>query len=407
MKVELLKRQALSLVLESLLRNELKSIRHSASANTYVAQVCPDPWTDDLHLGEQQSNSLGCDSLELMRLAAATNEMFHLYEANQEIGLLSDPTFGLWIDAVQAAWRQGVSQITFTTSGSTGVPTRCTHDFPHLQIEIRFLSQIFADRTRVLTFAPMHHIYGFLFGAMLPEVLEAEVALQSTSAGDACSNFALKAGDLVVSFPERWRWLDKTVTQWPPNVCGVVSTAPCPPELIADLLGRGLRQMFEVYGSSESAGVGLRISPETRYRLMPHWEIVSSDEQHGTTVLSASGLQVRLMDRLCLEAEGRFTLGGRVDGAVQVGGTNVFPAHIASLLRNHPQVSDVMVRLMRPEEGSRLKAFVVTEAGVSWDALHLDLQVWCRLHLRPQERPTAITFGFAFPINDLGKRSDW
>jgi len=203
----LLMRKALSCVLEGLLRNELASVRGGAARHAGMATAGLEPWTDDLHFGEQGDHSLGCDSLDQMRLAAATNEMFHLYEVGQELALLSDPTFGSWLDAIQTAWRKGVFRITFATSGSTGTPKRCTHDFAHLRTEIRFLAEVFAGRTRIVLFAPPHHIYGFLFGAMLPSVLVAATALAATPGAGSLNDF-LQAGDLVVSFPERWHWLE-------------------------------------------------------------------------------------------------------------------------------------------------------------------------------------------------------
>jgi long-chain acyl-CoA synthetase len=52
---------------------------------------------------------------------------------------------------------------------------------------------------------------------------------------------------------------------------------------------------------------------------------------------------------------------GRAEGAVQVGGVNVFPDVVGRVLTAHSGVAQAAVRLMRPEEGTRLKAFVVPQ----------------------------------------------
>lgn len=66
-----------------------------------------------------------------------------------------------------------------------------------------------------------------------------------------------------------------------------------------------------------------------------------------------------VQDELVWEDSRHFLPQGRRDEVVQVGGRNVSPAHVAQVLRRHPRVRDASVRLMRPDEGLRLKAFVV------------------------------------------------
>ena len=56
-------------------------------------------------------------------------------------------------------------------------------------------------------------------------------------------------------------------------------------------------------------------------------------------------------DQLHFFEDGTFLVGGRVDGAVQIAGANVFPSVIADRLRAHHAVAAASVRTMRPEEG--------------------------------------------------------
>jgi acyl-coenzyme A synthetase/AMP-(fatty) acid ligase len=97
---------------------------------------------------------------------------------------------------------------------------------------------------------------------------------------------------------------------------------------------------------------------------MPHWTFGAPGPDGAQTVLHRSGRAVTLMDAVAREGDRRFTLAGRRDGAVQIGGHNVHPARIAERLRTHPLVADAVVRPMRPDEGTRLKAFIVLAEGV-------------------------------------------
>ena len=103
------------------------------------------------------------------------------------------------------------------------------------------------------------------------------------------------------------------------------------------------------------------------------------------------------MDRLHLHDDEFFTLGGRLDGSVQVGGTNVYPARIAALLALLPGVADSAVRLMRLSEGQRLEACVVPDAKFSAEAVRSELEVWIEQNLSASERPKELKLVTAIP----------
>ena len=398
----LLSRRSLARVLSSLLRNELKDLRHGA-VDASKPWLLNEQWPEDLRMTGDGDDALALDSLDLLRLAAATNEMFHLYEAGQELGLLSAERFGDWLDKIETAWRSGVERVTFTTSGSTGVPKRCTHAFSHLQTEIEYLAEVFIGRSRIVALTLAHHIYGFLFTAMLPDRLGLPV--KSLQGMDGLQN--LQPGDLVVSFPERWQWLSRTVAKWPESVAGVVSTAPFPTELGAALIQNGLESITEVYGSSESAGIAIRKWPEAAYHLMPHWTAKNTGSSEGALLTHRSGVQIRTGDYLNFDKDGSFTLAGRVDGAVQVGGLNVFPGSIAARIRSQPGVLDAVVRVTELKDGGRLKAFIVPQPDAQLTSLRSQLEEWISKQLAASERPRSIVFGAALPKDEMGKDSDW
>ncbi|NNU45045.1 AMP-binding enzyme [Ramlibacter montanisoli] len=69
---------------------------------------------------------------------------------------------------------------------------------------------------------------------------------------------------------------------------------------------------------------------------------------------------------------------------------------------------DAAVRLMRPDEGTRLKAFIVTRPPAPpAPTLLADLQHWIDRELSTPERPKAIRFGAQLPVTPSGKAADW
>jgi acyl-coenzyme A synthetase/AMP-(fatty) acid ligase len=114
-----------------------------------------------------------------------------------------------------------------------------------------------------------------------------------------------------------------------------------------------------------------------------------------------------IQDRLEWPAAREFRVCGRLDEAVQVGGTNVFPSQIRQVLLAHPQVADALVRLMAPHEGARLKAFIVPKPGTDLAALRAGLWSWTEARLSAPARPKAYTLGEHLPRNALGKWTDW
>ncbi|HEY8566243.1 MAG TPA: hypothetical protein VIL65_12130 [Beijerinckiaceae bacterium] len=396
-----LDRAAVARVMESKARAEIAAARgRSGEART----LPPGPWADGMAMGEE---GLGLDSLERLWLAAAFNEMTHLDAAGEAEALLDRPVWGAWLDLVEAAWTRPGAEVTFATSGSTGAPKRCTHALADLAAEVEVLADLFADRSRIAALAPAHHIYGFLFTALLPARLGVPV-IDSLGLSPATLRDSLSDGDLLVSFPDRWSFLERSLARFPAGVVGATSTAPCPTWLKEALIAKGLSGLVEIYGSSETAGIGARRWPEEAYTLFPLWTPLDpSTAPAPATLVRSTGRTAVTMDRLSFSSPRQFTVTGRVDEAVQVGGVNVFPGEVAALLRRHPGVREAVVRPMRPEEGARLKAFVVPADGTALDALERGLQAFIDRELPAPARPKALAFGAVLPRTDAGKLADW
>jgi long-chain acyl-CoA synthetase len=366
----------------------------------------PSTWTDALDF----TSDLGVDSLELLGLGTALNEALQLHASGVEDYLLTRRTLGDWLEICTAGLELRSDRMTFRTSGSTGAALACQQDTADLLQEVEVLAGLFVRRKRVLLAVPSHHIYGFIFGVLLPwrlGVAETNVVdLRPHTPGWLAAH--ARPGDLVVAHPGYWDAVARCGAPLAAGAIGVTSTAPCPDHVAHALQSLGLERLVQVYGASELAGVGWRDEPGAPYQLMPHWQLVDDGARLLRT--QADGRQVRreAPDHLRPAGPGLVTVGERRDGAVQVGGTNVFPARVRDVLRRHPAVADVAVRLMAPNEGTRLKAFVVPRSVETDElALKMELSEWIVSALDVPERPKAITVGAALPRSASGKPADW
>lgn len=383
-----------------LIADELVRQRRSALARSL-------PWADGLDLQQD----LGVDSLELLALATALAEALHLHQSGIEDHLLARRSLGDWVDIAQSGLECFSDRLTFRTSGSSGVPKACPHPLAGLLQESRQHARRFAGRRRILSAVPSHHIYGFLFNLLLPRSLglDADAVVDIRGSSAAWLARGAQPGDLVVGHPAFWQAVGRAVPRLPADVSGVTSTAPCPDDVSQAVEAAGIAPLVHIYGSSETAGIGWRDSWREPYRLFDHWSFAADDA--GTLLRHApDGGQeaVACQDRLERLGNGAFRVSGRHDDAVQVGGVNVFPSRVQAVLCRHPQVAAAAVRLMRPEEGTRLKAFVVPTAQVVDRAQFLiELNRWIDSQLAVPERPRAISTGDRLPSGASGKLSDW
>jgi 4-coumarate--CoA ligase (photoactive yellow protein activation family) len=367
----------------------------------------PRPWPDDLAIGR---GGLGADSLELLQLSAALAELLQMHRSGIEDYLLARQGFGDWVEVARAALSRFDGELTFRTSGSTGVGKPCRHPLAALEEEADHLAALLPGRRRVLSAVPAHHIYGFIFTVLLPSRLGAgpdgvEV-VDLRGASPAALGSLLRPGDLVVGHPEFWGAAVRAAPRPSADVVGTTSTAPCPPEVAAGLAELGLSRLVEVFGSTETGGLGWRDAPGTGFVPFPFWRI--GDGTAERRLRDGTGFARPLPDRLDLDGEGRFRPAGRRDAVVQVGGVNVSPAAVRDRLLAHPDVADCAVRLMRPEEGSRLKAFVVPAPSAPPEAeLRARLEAWIDESLPVAERPRALSFGPVLPTGAMGKAADW
>ncbi len=388
-------------VIVSLVADELQKFR-AKSVPVHEAMS----WSDDMSLGE---SGIGFDSLGMLNVASRANQFFHLHEVGIEDYLLMEPTLGSWQAIIQKALSTSFKQLTFQTSGSTGTPKALTQERYWLEKDAGAIGEALQSPKRILSLVPPHHIYGFIYSALMPGLLQIpELDIRSLSPGALLKE--LREGDVIVATPHLWRYVLTSIRTFPAGISGLTSTAPMPADLSKELRAGGLARLIEIYGSTETNGVGWRDDPLSGFTLFNWWkrsenagELVRQNED-GTTGTFA------LMDALKFDGEAKFLPDGRVDSAIQIAGTNVFPDHIARQLGTVNGVAACKVRPFSPSgdpANQRLKAFVVPVTAADSAALEQSLRTFATNTLTTAERPVAYTFGPSLPVTDMGKSMDW
>lgn len=350
-------------------------------------------WSPETSVRE---SGIGLDSLERFTIAARLNETFHLHRSGVEDNLLRATTLGDTVEVIRAGLGYSGEYISFYSGGTTGAPRIEAHAVTDLMSEVEELCELFPNRDRAIVTVPVHHIYGFLFGVLMPwkmgiPAIDAQYALLS---GDRQP----RSGDVVVSMPFLWKRLLPSIGRWGAGVMGASSTAPLNEDIATEACRAGLHRLVEVYGSSETAGVGWRdrCDASSYFTLFRRWE------RAGEGMIRSESRTVDLPDWVTWRDDRRFLPSGRRDSVVQVGGANINLDELRdTILTLVPEATDCAVRLGAEE---RIRAFLVMPAR-SLD----ERQISARLagHLSAAALPRSITIGPHLPRATTGKVIDW
>lgn len=354
---------------------------------------------DGIEISEE---SLGFDSLMLLDLVGVVSRYFCLGDSGAEDLLLVHRSLGDWARIVVAHFeRVGIAaRIGFETSGSTGKPKRIVHSADVLAEEVdEHLSHcVVPAPERVLSMVPPRHIYGFLWSVLLPQIARIPVLDLHRSTGEALFRVC-RPGDLVIGTSFTWERAGKSGGRLPAGVCGITSGGPSTDETWKAAADLRLQRLMEIYGSTETGGIGWRDHREIPFRLFGR----ISGTQHELR-RRRSGDALVVQDILTWTDDGTFRVGSRKDGMVQVAGTNVSLEAAAAVLRTIPGVADALLRL----DGGRVMAVIVPcGAGANLDHLEDALRARARRELPAAARPDRYRFDEAIPRNVMGKPTRW
>ncbi len=368
-------------------------------------------------------NGVALDSLACMQLATSAATWCNAFDTGFEDLFLAKRNTLDWAVAMQRVTQLGGMHLTFSTSGSTGTRKHIRHQLKILMEEAQAWAHLLnGDQAkhppefpikRVVLLAPTHHIYGFIWGVLLPTALEVPVV-----DADLQAMPKLLPGDLLVAVPDQWAWLANShhlTDSWPATIKGVSSTAPLPPEVHRLLtaektLSNGttkppLVQLLHIYGSAETAGLAWRDDPEQPYTLAAG-RVRTPENGIALQRMEGALSDLAVQDELEWIDQQRFNVLARLDNCVQIGGHNVSPAWVSAQLASHTCVKQATVRLSKSAKPPRLKAFIVLKQT---DQPHVQSEVekWAAENLPWYANPCHFTYGLSLPTSSMGKLCDW
>lgn len=372
-------------------------IRSSAHIDA-VAVHQPGQSIDSIAVDE---DSLGIDSLALLDLVMEVARFFNLHDTGVEDYLMVQRTLGEWVALVDLHLKKvgDDARITFSTSGSTGVPKHVVKPLSVTADEARAIGEYLSQNTprikRILSSVAPHHIYGFLWSVCVPHVMKSSVQDCYKTSPLRLGTIS-KPGDMILATPHLWEKFAEFGVSFAPDCVGVSSGGPTTEKTWGAMRQVGLTKVFEVYGSTETGGVGIRMSAPDPFTLLSHLHF---DGQTLRRRLDQSALDVQ--DDLGWTGTTHFRTLGRKDEVVQIAGTNVNLAHVRTQMAALECVDQLAVRF----DGDRLKAFVVPKQD---STVEIEDEIWCCLKELPAvARPASISFGPCLPRSETGKLSDW
>ena len=327
------------------------------------------------------------------------------------------------VPAGAARFPDDAAAVEFYTSGSSGAPKCVPTTWAQLRLAVAGLERqwgLALGDAAVAGTVPHYHLYGLLFRVLWPlysgrpfhlPLCQQPADLRAAAARGRCA---------VVSSPAFLSRL-QDFSELPPasKVAAVFSSgAPLSDEAAEQLAGRWGHAAIEVYGSTETGGVGWRAWSGSGDRAL--WRAIKGvdtelrQEATGARLWVRSGCTWRgdwmpTGDLARDAGEGRFILLGRADDVVKFEDKRLSLAEMRARLVQHAWVADARLLLL-PGRRQHIGAVVVLNpegraALLAQGKLPVKdaLREWLRLSYEALLVPRKWRFPGTLPGNEMGK----
>lgn len=297
------------------------------------------------------------------------------------------------------------------TSGSTGVPMPCPKSAAQLVGEAQVLARTFGigSTSGIVATVPPHHIYGLLFGVLLPLVAGGSFCRETPLHADAVRRIVERdRARVLVSVPAHLRALSIMEREGTESLARIFSSgAALPDETRRELEARFGWRITEVLGSSETGGMAHRDAAGAPYTTFDGVDVAASGEGRllVTSPFLPEGAPRPFVtgDRVELLSPRTFRHLGRGDGVLKIGSTRVSIAELEERMTSIPGVKEaaVVAHAATGGRGQETWAVIAVEDGVALDAAKVreHLRAW----LDPVVLPRRYRFVDALPRESTGK----
>lgn len=393
-------------MLEQWLRDFLRDALRRRGVNNLLSEQTVDPF--DLLSDPRQ---LGFSSLDMVQLASRFAACLGLDSTGLSDLLLARRSAQGWCEVARRSLGINDRVVGFYSSGSTASPLLSRHSLDKLNSEARFFAQWLLEKQpvqRVVCTVPCHHIYGFIWGMLLPQQIPGVELVWIDTSTRLPTSWAsqLREHDLIVATPDSWQLLAQLQIPLPERFTGISSTAPLPAQ-VAQYVDAQFPHavLVEIYGSTETAGLGWRSRCHNGFDLLPWWQL-QQDGAETVVVCTNSQQRYPLQDRIEQLGDRRIQVRGRQDAVIQIAGHNINLDTLAARLMQHPDISSARVAY-RQQDG-HLHYFLAIRSVAG------ELQHWCSAFsdwlvqtLGDVPPPATIVLSSTLPQNSLGKTVVW
>jgi len=297
--------------------------------------------------------------------------------------------------------------IRFLTSGSTGEPKIVDkygyQFFRQLEREIGWLGC--APDLRVMSMVPPFHILGNIYGFIVPLLTGGSTTyLHNALPSRWASHIRDQEPDLVIGVPSHYRFLANTIDAPLPKALYLSSGAPMSPQVVTDFLQQAGHEVCQIYGSTETGGVGKRCGFGP-WQPFPGLKWRTREEDGRLMVFSPwqeNPEQWTVTDDLAeIGEDGTLTLLGRADSITKVGGKRFSTNEIIEIIENSGLV-DSAVAITYDRFGENAVALFACGTGDGKD-LERRLRSELGRRLAAFKVPRTIRFLESFPLLGNGK----
>lgn len=297
------------------------------------------------------------------------------------------------------------------TGGSTGAPQIWTKSPKNILGEAAYLAAAFniTHTNTILSTVPPNHIYGLLYAVALPLVSGARVSVHSPSfPKEIDAALADTKATVLISTPTHYRVMKEKPVERHHLRMAFSSAGPLAEEDgIAFARATGI-EITEIYGSTETGGIASRKRSEnnaylksfscveTRVEEETLW--VRSDFLSAELPISNEGF-FRTADRAVLHDTYGFSIMGRIDGVVKVGGNRVDLSVIQERLKGVSGVKDAYVLTLPSESGRDNEIVAIVEGPVDSRQVRESIQKVLPSFMLPRR----IQLVAKIPTSDSGK----
>jgi acyl-coenzyme A synthetase/AMP-(fatty) acid ligase len=222
----------------------------------------------------------------------------------------------------------------FFTSGTSGNPIGVIKTMEHLRCEVDAHTKWLSLETfeQCLVSVPLFHIYGFLFGILVPDALKVEIVTKEDFLPHEIVNICASKPTLCITNPVFIRAMlrlreDVNLS----NTLFICSSGPLDPSEAAAFEEKYTTRLTQLYGSSETGGIAIRSGGSSIWTPLEGVSVLSDDE--GILSVNSSFVSQMVYDNdfktiaspfkttdIVVMSDEKFEIVGRCSELVKLGG---------------------------------------------------------------------------------------